>query len=221
MQQLVRADDAPQALATILPSTVRSDPSLLTPEQLKSLDEAQRARDSRDATRRRVEARAELARRMGRRYGPDRATLDGYRVEYHEQAEAVKVVKAVARNAAAAGRDARGIVLYGTVGTGKDHLLAALLYAVADAGLSASWVNGQEVYSRFRDAMDSKKSEESIMAGFTSPQVLGISDPIPPVIDPHKPTAWRTELLFRVIDRRYRDCRPTWMTVNAQDTDDL
>ncbi len=157
-----------------------------------------------------------LAVRMGRRYTPDRATLDGFRVEYAEQAAALKAV----RQLVADGTFERSLVLYGSVGTGKDHLLAALLYAAAAAGKSVAWVNGQEVYSRFRDAMDTKTSEASLMADFTRPDVLGISDPIPPVIDPNKPAAWRTELLFRVLDARYRDMKATWVTCNAEDPKD-
>jgi DNA replication protein DnaC len=163
-------------------------------------------------SRKRAQAVAALAGKMGRRYAPDRATIDRFRVDCREQTIALALVRAFA----AAAEFDRPIVLYGSVGTGKDHLLAALLYAAAQSGRSVGWVNGQEVYSRFRDAMDSKQSEESLMAQFVAPQVLGISDPIPPVVDPHKPAAWRTELLFRVLDARYRDCKPTWATLNAQ-----
>ncbi len=157
-----------------------------------------------------------LAVKLGKRYAPDRATIATYRVEFAEQREPIKQVREILSS----GFD-QSVVLFGSIGTGKDHLLAAILYGAAKAGKTVAWANGQEVYSRFRDAMDSKQSEESIMAGFVAPEVLGISDPIPPVVDPHKPAAWRTELLFRVLDNRYRDCKPTLMTLNARDPQDI
>lgn len=175
-----------------------------------------KAREADEATRKRAAAVRELAVRLGRRYAPDRATLANYRVQFREQSDVLNLLTPVALDPATAGN----IVLYGSVGTGKDHLLAALLYAAAKVGLSAAWVNGQEVYSRFRDAMDTKTSEASLMADFVRPDVLGISDPIPPVVDPNKPAAWRTELLFRVLDARYRDMKATWVTCNAEDPKD-
>lgn len=180
------------------------------------MEAREKAREAETAARKRAAVIQTLAARMGKRYAPTRATLGNFRIEYREQAQVRKAIEAIM----ASGTFDRGILLYGSVGTGKDHLLAALLYAAADAGRTAKWVNGQEVYSRFRDAMDSKVSEESLIREFTTPDVLGISDPIPPVIDPSRPSAWRTELLFRVLDSRYRDCKPTWITLNAQSPDD-
>lgn len=203
----------PAPLASILPAT----PSPRSAPDLADLDRKVKAREAEELSRRRAAAGRELAMRMGRRYAPDRvADLDRFRVEYAEQAAALKAVRGVL----AAGTFDRNVVLYGSVGTGKDHLLAALLYAAAGAGKAVAWVNGQEVYSRFRDAMDTKTSEASLMADFTRPDVLGISDPIPPVTDPNKPAAWRTELLFRVLDARYRDLKATWVTCNAEDPKD-
>lgn len=144
------------------------------------------------------------------------ATFERYTLWYREQAAVKSEMQDIAADPAKVGN----VFLYGSVGTGKDHLLAAALYAAAAAGLSASWVNGQEIYSRFRDIMDSGGSEERLLAEYVRPQVLGISDPIPPIVDPKKPKEWRTELLYRVIDGRYGDLKPTWITCNADSTAD-
>ena len=209
-------NQSPARLDTILPSTALSRLSQMTSEQRSTLDEQEKAREQKATASRRAACAAALATRMGRRYSRERSSLDAFRLDHRQQVEA----KATVANFIADYRFDLGVVLYGSVGTGKDHLLAALLYAAADGGLTASWVNGQEIYSRFRDAMDSKVSEESIMRDFSTPDVLGISDPIPPVIDPAKPSAWRTELLFRVLESRYRDCKSTWITLNAQSPED-
>ena len=111
----------------------------------------------------------------------------------------------------------RGLVLLGTVGTGKDHLLAALLYAAARSGHSARWVNGQEVFGQFRDRIDTGKADEQHFRELCAPAVLGISDPIPPV---GQAGAWDLGNLYRLLDRRYRAMKATWVTINAQSADD-
>lgn len=209
--QRLRPLDGPAPLASILPGT--NSPQ--SPD-MEELDRKAKARESEELNRRRAGVVRELAIRLGRRYGPDRCSLAKFKVEYQEQSTALQTMTGIVD----AGTFDRNVVLYGSVGTGKDHLLASLLYAAANAGKAVAWVNGQEVYSRFRDAMDTKTSEATLMAEFVRPDVLGISDPIPPVIDPNKPAAWRTELLFRVLDARYRDMKTTWVTCNADDPKD-
>ncbi len=98
-------------------------------------------------------------------------------------------------------RDGRGIVLLGAVGTGKDHLLAAMLYRAVHAGFACRWLSGQEFYGDLRDRMDSGKAEEQRFRELQTPDVLAISDPIPPV---GSPTAWNVAQLYRLLDRRYR-----------------
>lgn len=197
-------------------STALQRLSAMTNGELQTLDKVEKEREAKALAAKRAVASNALAVKMGRRYRRERATLENFTVSYRNQGEAKSTVAKFVESA----RFDLGVLLYGSVGTGKDHLLAAMLYAAADAGLSASWVNGQEIYSRFRDAMDSKVSEHSLMLEFSKPDVLGISDPIPPVVDPSKPNAWRTELLFRVLESRYRDCKSTWVTLNAQSPED-
>jgi DNA replication protein DnaC len=49
----------------------------------------------------------------------------------------------------------------------------------------------------------------------TRPNVLAISDPTPPL---GELSDYQRSMLFRVVDRRYRDLRPTWVTINAADS---
>jgi len=161
-----------------------------------------------------------LAGRLGKRYHPTLASLDTFKVYHKAQQPALDALRAFAAGVKGAVEAGRGLVIYGTVGTGKDHLLAAVLYAAVRAGFSASWVNGQDIFGRFRDAMDSGESEAGVIREMADHAVLGISDPIPPVVDPSKPGAWRAELLYRVLDARYRQCKPTWVSLNAMSAED-
>lgn len=183
-------------------------------------DSAFADREAREKERDAKQRLAHLAGRLGKRYTPALASLDSFKLYHVKQRDAIATLRGFVADIAGAVKEARGLVLFGTVGTGKDHLLAAMLYAAANAGYGCHWMNGQEIFSKFRDGMDTGERESSLMASFVTPQVLGISDPIPPVFDPSKPNAWRAELLYRVLDARYRDCKPTWVSLNAKSPED-
>lgn len=179
----------------------------------KEREEAERSKASQQRVR-------QLSLRLGKRYSPALASLETFKVSNVEQKSALDRVKAILADLKTSIEEGRGLLLYGSVGTGKDHLLAAMLYAATLAGFDCQWVNGQEIFSSFRDNMDSGERESTLMSRFVTPHVLGISDPIPPLLDPNKPNAWRAELLYRVLDARYRDCKPTWVTLNAKSPED-
>ena len=199
----------------------------LFPDLAKRIEERQQwaerngaAREANDRHRREVETAesvAKLARRLGARYSPDRVSLDRFETHHPAQPPVLARVRAIALGVGEFVASGRGLVLYGSVGTGKDHLLAALLYAASAAGLSADWTNGLEMLGIFRDAMGSDELEGSLIARFAGPAVLGIRDPLPPV---GESSSWRTETLYRVLDARYRRMRPTWMTLNVISIDE-
>lgn len=163
-------------------------------------------------------ARVALAEVVGARYAD--CTLANFQATSKEQRAAVDQLKAI--GLADFVRAGRGLIFYGTVGTGKDHLLAAMLFRAVAAGCSCYWINGLELLATFRDAIDSQTSERSLVKRFASYDVLAISDPTPPI--PLRDDAWRTELLYRILDARYRAAKSTWLTVNAKspkDADEL
>ncbi len=161
---------------------------------------------------------SDLHRKMGKRYSHENTSLEKYRVYHPDQTKALAAIREFI--AKIGHGEPRGLVIYGTVGTGKDYLLAATLYAAIKAGSVSGWVNGQDLYQSFRDGMDTQRPESATLAEFTRPDILGISDPIPPVFDASKQNAWRAELLYRVLDARYRRCCPTWVSVNAKSPED-
>lgn len=163
------------------------------------------------------EAVATLVKQLGRRYSPDRASLEKYQCRIAEQARVVERLLAIVPTIGDFCAAGRGLIFHGTVGTGKDHLLAAMLYAAAGAGVSCRWVNGQEIYGRFRDNMDTGGREETIIAELCTPQVLAISDPIPPA---SAPSAFNLQQLYRLLDRRYRGLQSTWVSLNALSPED-
>lgn len=109
-----------------------------------------------------------------------------------------------------------GVILYGPVGTGKDHLAFSVAGSAAWRGVhSAKWVNGQSWFGKIRDAMDRDTSESELIAEMGRPEILVFSDPLPPVgtLTQHQAT-----MLYRMIDARYRTKkRVTIITVNVAD----
>lgn len=189
------------------------DPPPLTSE-IDACLSAQQAAARAMAGRLEVQMEASAQRRLaalgydlGARYSFDRTRLSRFEIYDQRQRVVIDALTAFLAD------ESRNLILFGPVGTGKDHLLAAALYHAARRGDSCRWVNGQEFYGSVRDRMDSANSEADWFARWTAPHVLGISDPVQPV---GELTPWRIELLYRLIDRRYRAMRATWVTLNVR-----
>lgn len=169
----------------------------------------------------------------GARYA--QCTFTSFVATTPEQQQARDVVVGYANELGDHLADGTNLILFGSRGTGKDHLLTALLrqailrygFAVRTElhevlkrpGDTLHWVNGVDVYSEFRDAMDIKgRSERRIRDKYTRPLVMAISDPLPPS---GPITSFQSEKLFQILDERYRHKRPTWLTINVKDGDEL
>lgn len=149
---------------------------------------------------------------LGSRYSPKRTRLDRFEVYHANQKAAMERIAVIANGVEALAKEGRGVLFYGAVGTGKDHLLAGLMYLACAQGIECKWVNGQDLYGTMRDRIDSGQRENEILQELTRPRILAISDPVPPVGDL---SSWRLELLYRLVNRRYHQLNGTWMTLNA------
>jgi len=108
-----------------------------------------------------------------------------------------------------------GLVLFGRPGTGKDHLLVACMFwAILRHGWRVNWVDGSNLYQEARDMIGTKERESDMIAKYTTPPILAISDPIPPKGDT---TPYATDVVQRIVDRRYREMKSTWATLNVHD----
>src|SRR5262249_6481005 len=149
-----------------------------------------------------------LVKSMGPRYTPQRVSLDNYEVKHPGQAQTLDAVRAFAANLPNAVQAGRNLLLFGSPGAGKDHLMAWLMHlAIREHGIRVIWFRAADFYAK-----DSPISiHVSLHEGRGKPSIVAISDPVPPAGDP---APWELNKLFGLIDQRYNAMLPVWMTAN-------
>jgi len=141
-----------------------------------------------------------------------------YKCESPEQEKAAKAVTAFAKDIGANITEGGGIVFFGPPGTGKDHLMSFLIQSAVRADKSVTWKNGMDLFGEVRDRMDDdRSSERAFVNSMVLPDVLAISDPLPPF---GELSPFQAAMLFRIIDGRYSRRKSTWVTLNVRDSDE-
>jgi len=176
-----------------------------------------------ETEQRRLRQLAEMVRafwrQRGRRYAA--CTLDTFRIEHPGQAEVVERLRDYAAQIGDYIRDGVGVVLIGPPGTGKDHLLAALMHAALSAGYSIKWTNGAQLARQFRDSITDGSTENRLIRVYTNPYVFALSDP---AVGGSPLSQYQRCVLYDIIETRCNDYRPTWATINVanrKEADDL
>jgi len=181
-----------------------------TPEEAAASAASEAALRKQEALRRRAERVARFLDQVGTRYRG--VSFGTYEVTYDAQRAVVEALKQYAANIEEEVRAGNGVVLFGPPGTGKDHLLVALGVQAAVAGFRVLAVSGLDLFAEARDRIGDDRPEEALVDRLATPDVLVLSDPVPPS---GALTDCQAALLLRIIDRRYRDCRPTWVSLNV------
>lgn len=159
----------------------------------------------------------ELIRMLGFRYR--QSTLENFELYDPKQQAIVARLAAFAEKMPEHLKGGGGFMLFGDPGTGKDHLLAALLkLAIVLHGLEVLWCDGGDLYDRIHLALQSEGEEEwrRLSKIFRKPHVLAISDPQPPQ---GALTPQQVRRLRDIIDKRYRAGKSTWLTTNIDQRD--
>lgn len=109
-----------------------------------------------------------------------------------------------------------GLVLFGEPGTGKDHLMVACLKeAIRDNGFVSVYKNMMDIVDEQLQDIANGWGDRDLVRRYVAPTILAISDPIPIGRDL---TETQRSLLARIVERRCKDLKPTWITVNAINT---
>lgn len=158
---------------------------------------------------------AKVISRIGRRYGS--ASFNAYKASHPLQERVLSALRSYAAEWEENRAMGQGLLLYGPRGTGKDHLAVATLGNIMlRFDFRVEWVDGQELYAGMRDKIGSDATEQSQIQRFTLPDLLIISDPLPTDAK-ESLSSFQLSTLWRIIDRRYRDLKPTWVTLNVAD----
>lgn len=157
-----------------------------------------------------------LSKRLGRRYAD--CSFANYIVTNDKQQSALDRIMDFARHMPKRLRAGGGVTLFGPPGVGKDHLVAALMYyAIFAHGFSVEWCNGLDLYGEIRERIENDDSEQDLVRRYQQPLIFVVSDPIPPKGEVSR---YNADVLYRIIDRRYRDCKSTWATMNVDGGDE-
>jgi DNA replication protein DnaC len=157
----------------------------------------------------------ELVRVIGDRYRACR--LDNFEVTTDAQRDVVESLRRFCEELDENIKSGRGIVLFGPCGTGKDHLLVGMAHEVVSISRGVRWMNGMDLFAERRDYIRRDLPESELLREYERPDVLIISDPVPPWGELKEGQA---EFLFRLIDWRYRRLKPIFVSANFSDGDD-
>lgn len=104
------------------------------------------------------------------------------------------------------------LFLWGSVGTGKDHLIVSVLRAAAMAGYSVRWVEGLTIYETIAGAFSDNTTHTAIYRKLKEPDILCISDPV----FSENWSGPKAEALRKTVRARYNLGKATWITCNVE-----
>lgn len=107
------------------------------------------------------------------------------------------------------------LLIWGEPGNGKSHLAAAICHDIKGRGFIPVFQSVPELLGRIRSTFNrqSKESEQEIMSAVLKCDLLVLDD-----IGAEKISDWVLESMFRIIDGRYRNKKPTLFTTNFTPT---
>lgn len=157
----------------------------------------------------RHKAQKQLKYDCGRFFGQ---SLETYKAEHASQSKVVKRLAGCVERIDEFVDSRVGLVLWGRIGTGKDHLICSVLRAAADIAKTVRWIEGLELYTKASSAWKDG-TRDSYLNQFLRCDVLAISDPV--FIRNWSPA--KAETLAEVVRSRYDAGKRTWITANAKD----
>lgn len=106
--------------------------------------------------------------------------------------------------------------IIGPVGSGKTHLACAMARLAIDEGLNVQVVDSPSMLGSIKASYGeaSADTEDDAVRRLASRDILVIDD-----LGKEAPTEWTLSMLFRVVDGRYRNLRPTVVTTQFRRSD--
>ena len=102
--------------------------------------------------------------------------------------------------------DGRGLLIYGSIGTGKTYGAAAIANALIDNGVSVLMTNFSRIINQLQETFDRRQQKIDNLNQF---DLLVIDD-----LGAERSTDYTNEIIYSVIDARYRSGKPLIITTN-------
>lgn len=136
-------------------------------------------------------------------------TFDGFKADTDPKRHALTVCRDFAENFAENARKGAGLILAGPPGTGKSHLAAAILQTVPTRDVR--YTTCMDLIRSVRDTWrrDSERSETQVLSYLQWLDLLVIDE-----VGVQYGTDGEQTITFDVLDRRYREVRPTILLTN-------
>lgn len=122
------------------------------------------------------------------------------------QPKVMEAAKKYAKNFKDFRKDGTGLLLYGGVGTGKTYIAAAIANALVDEGISAMVTNFARIANKMQESFEGRQAYLDSLNRF---ELLVIDD-----LAAERKTEFMQEIVFNVIDARYRSGKPMVITTN-------
>ena len=147
--------------------------------------------------------------RIPKRY--ENCHFHNYRVLNHSQGNAFKLAFNLATNYPAVDR---GLLLQGTVGVGKTHLVVSVLKGLTERGIDCLFYEFGALLKGIQDSYNnvSQTSELKVLQPIFDAEVLVLDE-----IGASKPTDWVRDTMANIINTRYNDKKLTIFTTNYLD----
>lgn len=178
----------------------------------RKAEEAQaeeQARKLREARQRKLLGRAAIPERFVGK------SFDNFKADTEAKRGALTVLRDYAENFEANAQAGKGLILSGKPGTGKSHLAGAVLQSQLDR--EVLYATCMDVIRMVRETWrkDSERSERQVLSYLGSLDLLVIDE-----MGVQYGTDGEQTVLFDVLDRRYREVKPTILLTN-QDAEGL
>jgi DNA replication protein DnaC len=137
------------------------------------------------------------------------ASFDNYELEPDSDGKDNSKIRAKQRFLIENLRAGKSVVAYGTNGTGKTHLAFAAMKEQILKGRSCKYVIAIDIYDQIRKSFDDKGAR-AVLAYYARQDYLVIDE-----VDKSYGSPTEFINLYRVINRRYEDCKPTVVIANG------
>lgn len=136
-------------------------------------------------------------------------TFENFDAMKRDQITAYTTAKNYSRDFDQLKEDGSGLYFYGSNGTGKTHLAAAICLDLMPKGVGVVFRTFAGLLGDIKATFDSEQTEAEILKAYAEADLLIIDD-----LGKEQCTDWAISQLFTIVNNRYEDCKPMIITAN-------